>query len=162
MEHFIPSVSGKSYTKNKQCLIIKIMNIIEKLLGEAYPKLGSEIFTDGNKTVVEVSRTLSPTHVDLDAPSYVKTKFKKRIPILKSIDVELDAVTEEQTIKVTVEVDGKFNSIDDLRHLAFIARGISEVAEDKLSEPNVIKAIGLDCKPFICTENESEETQADA
>lgn len=138
------------------------MNIIEKLLGETYPNLGSEVFADGNKTVVEVSRTLSPTHVDLDAPSYVETKFKKQIPILKSIDVELDAVTEEQTIKVTVEVDGKFNSIDDLRHLASIARGISEVAEDKLSEPNVIKAIGLDCKPFICTDNESEETQADA
>jgi hypothetical protein len=138
------------------------MNILEKLLGNNYPKLGSEIFADGNKTVVTASRTLSPDHVDLDAPSYVETKFKKHIPILKSIVVELDAVTEEQTIKVTVEVDGKFNSIDDLRHLAFIARGISEVAEDKLSESNIIKAIGLDCKPFICTDNESEETQADA
>ena len=85
------------------------MNIIEKLLGEGYPKLGSEVFADGNKTV-----------------------------------------------------DGKFNSINDLRHLEFIARGISEVAEDKLSEPNVIKAIGLDCKPFICTDDESEEAQANA
>lgn len=138
------------------------MNILEKLLGNNYSKLGSEIFADGNKTVVTVSRTLSPSHVDLDAPSYVETKFKKRIPILKSIDVELDAVTEEQTIKVTVEVDGKFNSIDDLRHLVFIARGISKVAEDRLSEPNVINAIGLDCNPFICTDNESEKTQADA
>lgn len=138
------------------------MNILEKLLGNYYPKLGSEIFADGNKTVVTASRTLSPDHIDLNAPSYVETKFKKHIPILKSIDVELDTVTEEQTIKVTVEVDGKFNSIDDLRHLAFIARGISEVAEDRLSEPNTVKAIGLDCKPFICTDNESEETQADA
>ena len=131
------------------------MNILEKLMGSNYPKLGSEIFADGNKTVVTVSRTLSPDHVDLDAPSYVETKFKKHIPILKSIDVELDAVAEEQIIKVTVEVDGKFNSIDDLRHLTFIARGISEIAEDKLSEPNVIKAIGLDCKSFI--DNEPEE-----
>lgn len=138
------------------------MNILEKLLGEAYPKLRSAVCADGNRTIVTVSRTLSPDHVDLDPPGYVETKFKKHIPILTSIDVELDAVTEEQTIKVTVEVDGKFNSIDDLRHLAFIARRISEVAEDKLSEPNVVKAIGLDCKSFICTDNESEETQADA
>lgn len=138
------------------------MNIIEKLLGKVYQKIGSEVFADGNKTVVEVSRTLSPTHVDLDVPSYVETKFKKHIPILKSIDVELNAATEEQTIKVTVEVDGKFNSIDDLGHLAFIAKEISKVAEDRLSEPNVIKAIGLDCKQFICTDNEPEETQADA
>ena len=133
------------------------MNILEKLMGNNYPKLGSEIFADGNKTVVTVSRTLSPDHVDLDAPSYVETKFKKHIPILTSIDVELDAVTEEQTIKVTVEVDGKFNSIDDLRHLAFIARGISEIAEDRLSEPRAIENIGLDCKSFICTGDESEE-----
>lgn len=138
------------------------MNILEKLLGEAYPKLGSAVCADGNRTIVTVSRTLSPDHVDLDLPIYVETKFKKHIPILTSIDVELDAVTEEQTIKVTVKVDGKFNSIDDLRHLAFIARGISKVAEDRLSETNVIKAIGLDCKSFICTDNESEETQADA
>lgn len=133
------------------------MNILEKLVGKAYPKLGSEIFADGNKTIVTASRTLSPDHVDLDAPSYVETKFKKHIPILTSIDVELDAVTEEQTIKVTVEVDGKFNSIDDLRHLAFIARGISEIAEDRLSEPRAIESIGLDCKSFICTGDESEE-----
>lgn len=138
------------------------MNILEKLLGEAYPKLGSAVCADGNRTIVTVSRTLSPDHVDLDSPSYVETKFKKHIPILTSIDVELDAVTEKQTIKVTVEVDGKFNSINDLRHLAFIARRISEVAEDRLSEPNLIKDIGLDCKPFICTDNESEETPADA
>ena len=138
------------------------MNILEKLLGEAYPKLRSAVCADGNRTIVTVSRTLSPDHVDLDSPSYVETKFKKRIPILTSIDVELDAVTEEKTIKVTVEVDGKFNSIDDLRHLAFIARGISEVADDRVSEPSVIKAIGLDCKPFICTDNESEKTPTDA
>lgn len=138
------------------------MDIIKKSLGKAYPKLGSEIFADGNKTVVTASRTLFPDHIDLDAPSYVETKFKKHIPILKSIDVELDAATEEQIIKVAVEVDGKFNSIDDLRHLLFIARGIGQVAEDRLSEPNVIKAIGLDCKQFICTDDEPEETQADA
>ena len=138
------------------------MNIIEALMGKKYPQFESAIYADGNKVIVTASRTLSPDHVGLDSPTYVETKFKKHVPILTSIDVELDAVTEEQTIKVTVEVDGKFNSIDDLRHLAFIARGISEVAEDRLSEPNVIKAIGLDCKSFICTDDESEETQADA
>lgn len=138
------------------------MNILEKLLGNNYPKLRSAVCADGNRTIVTVSRTLSPDHVDLDTPSYVETKFKKHIPILTSIDVELNAVTEEQTIKVTVEVDGKFNSIDDLKHLAFIARGISEIAEDRLSEPNAIKAIGMNCKQFICTDDEPEEAQADA
>lgn len=135
------------------------MNILEKLLGNNYPKLRSAVCADGNRTIVTVSRTLSPDHVDLDAPGYVETKFKKHIPILTSIDVELDAVTEEQTIKVTVEVDGKFNSIDDLRHLAFIAERIGQIAEDRLSEPRAIKNIGLDCKPFICTDDEPEEVK---
>ena len=138
------------------------MNILEKLMGNNYPKLGSEIFADGNKTVVTVSRTLSPDHVDLDAPSYVETKFKKRIPILKEIGVTKNQETDEQSINVTVEVGGAFNDITDLNHLVRIATGINEIAEDRLSEPNAIKAIGLDCKPFICTDNEPEEAQANA
>lgn len=36
------------------------MNIIEKLLGEGYPKLGSEVFADGNKTVVTVGLDCKP------------------------------------------------------------------------------------------------------
>ena len=137
------------------------MNILEKLMGKDYPKFETAIYADGNTTIVTVSRTLSPTHVDLDSPGYIENKFKKLVPILKEIEVTKNQKTDEQTINVTVEVDGKFNSIDDLKHLAFIAKGISEIAEDRLSEPEVIKNIGLDCKPFICTD-ESEETQADA
>ena len=137
------------------------MNILEKLMGNDYPKFETAIYADGNTTVVTVSRTLSPTHVNLDSPSYIENKFKKLVPILKEIGVTKNQETDEQTINVTVEVDGKFNSINDLNHLAFIAKGISEIAEDRLSEPEVIKNIGLDCKPFICTD-EPEETQADA
>ena len=137
------------------------MNILEKLMGNDYPKFKTAIYADSITTTVTVSCTLSPTHVDLDSPGYIENKFKKLVPILKEIGVTKNQETDEQTINVTVEVNGKFNSIDDLKHLAFIAKGISEIAEDRLSEPEVIKNIGLDCKPFICTD-ESEETQADA
>lgn len=138
------------------------MNILEALMGKKYPKFETAIYADGNTTIVTVSRTLSPTHVDLDPPSYVETKFKKRIPILKEIGVTKNQETDEQSINVTVEVGGAFNDITHLNHLVHIAVGISEIAEDRLSEPACIKAIGLDCKPFICTDNEPEETQADA
>ena len=137
------------------------MNILEKLMGKNYPKFETAIYADSITTTVTVSCTLSPTHVDLDSPGYIENKFKKLVPILKEIGITKNQETDEQTINVTVEVDGKFNSINDLNHLAFIAKGISEIAEDRLSEPEVIKNIGLDCKPFICTD-ESEETQADA
>ena len=137
------------------------MNIIEALMGEKYPQFESAIYADGNKVIVTVSRTLSPDHVDLDSPSYVENKFKKQIPILTSIGVTKNKETDEQTINVTVEVGGAFNGITHLTHLVHIAAAISEIAEDKLGEPEVIKNIGLDCKPFIDTD-EPEETQADA
>lgn len=138
------------------------MNILEALMGKKYPQFESAIYADGNTTIVTVSRILSPTHVDLDSPSYVENKFKKHIPILTSIGVTKNQETDEQSINVTVAVGGAFNDITDLNHLVHIATGISRIAEDRLSEPNAIKAIGMDCKPFICTDNEPEETQADA
>ena len=138
------------------------MNILKKLMGDDYPKFETAIFADGNTTVVTVSRILSPTHVDLDSPSYVENKFKKHIPILKEIGVTKNQETDEQSINVTVEVAGKFNSITNLNHLVHIAAAISDIAEDKLSEPETIKNIGLDCKPFIHADDESEEAQADA
>ena len=137
------------------------MNIIEALMGKKYPQFETAIYADGNKTVVTVSRTLSPNHVDLDAPSYIENKFKKRIPILDSIGITKDEKTGEQSINVTVAVDGKFNGFTHIRDLVHIAAGVSEIAEDRLSEPEIIKNIGLDCKPFI--DNEPEEAQqADA
>ena len=138
------------------------MNILEKLMGEGYPKFESSIYADGSKTIVTVSRTLSPNHVNLDSPGYIENKLKKRIPILTSIGVTKNEKTDEQSINVTVEVGGAFNDITHLTNLVHIAAAISEIAEDRLTEPEYIKNIGLDCKPFIHLCNESEEAQADA
>ena len=136
------------------------MNIIEALMGKKYPQFESAIYADGSKVIVTVSRTLSPTNVELDPPGYIENKFKKLVPILTSIGVTKNKETGEQTINVTVEVNGRFNSVANLNHLAQIAGAISEIAEDRLSEPETIKNIGLDCKPFIA--HESEEAQANA
>ena len=136
------------------------MDFLKALVGEKYPKFESTVYADGCKTIVTVSRTLSPTHVDLDSPGYIENKFKKLVPILKEIGVTKNQETDEQTINVTVEVDGKFNGITHLNHLVHIAAAVSEIAEDKLSEPEVIKNIGLDCKPFVA--NEPEEKHEDA
>ena len=136
------------------------MNIIKALMGGKYPKIESAVYADGSKTAVTVSRILRPTNVDLDSPSYIENKFRKLVPILTSIGVTKNEETGEQAINVTVEVDGKFNSVANLNHLSRIAQAIGEVAEERLSEPGIIKNIGLDCKPFIA--NEPEETQADA
>ena len=126
-------------------------------MGEKYPKFESSIYADGGKTIVTVSRTLSPNHVDLDSPGYIENKMKKHIPILTSIGVTKNEETDEQSINVTVEVGGAFNGITHLVNLVHIAAAISEIAEDRLTEPEYIKNIGLDCKPFIHLCNEPEE-----
>ena len=136
------------------------MDFLKALMGENYPKFESTVYADGCKTIVTVSHTLSPDHIDLDSPGYIENKFKKLVPILKEIGVTKNQETDEQTINVTVEVDGKFNGITHLNHLVHIAAGISEIAKDRLSEPETIKNIGLDCKPFIA--NEPEEKHEDA
>lgn len=148
------------------------MNILEVLMGKKYPKFKSVVYSDDNFTEVTVRRTLSPDHVELDSPSYTENKFKKRIPILKSIEVYKADKESGQTIAVTVLADAsklgplekhtKFNNVKTINALVQIASAISKVVEDKLSEPEVLKNIGLDCKPFICTDDEPEETQADA
>lgn len=148
------------------------MNILEALMGKKYPKFKSVVYSDDNFTEVTVRRTLSPDHVELDPPSYTENKFKKRIPILKSIEVYKADKESGQTIAVTVLADAsklgplekhtKFNNVETINALVQIASAISEVAENKLSEPEVLKNIGLDCKPFICTDDEPEETQANA
>ena len=136
------------------------MNILE-LVGEKYPKFESSIYADGSKTIVTVSRTLSPNHVDLDSPGYIENKMKKHIPILTSIGVTKNEETDEQSINVTVEVDGAFNGINHLTSFVHIAAAISEIAEDRLTEPEYIKNIGLDCKPFLhlCNEPEEEDSE---
>ena len=126
-------------------------------MGEKYPKFESSIYADGGKTIVTVSRTLSPNHVDLDSPGYIENKMKKHIPILTSIGITKNEETDEQSINVTVEVGGAFNGITHLVNLVHIAAAISEIAEDRLTEPEYIKNIGLDCKPFIHLCNEPEE-----
>lgn len=136
------------------------MNILEKLMGNDYPKFETAIYADGNTTIVTVSRTLAPNWVDLDFPGYIENKLKKCIPILKEIGVTNNQKTDEQSINVTVEVGGAFNSIAHLNHLTKIAKAISKIAECRLSEPEVVKNISMDCKTFV--HNESEETQTGA
>lgn len=133
------------------------MNILEALIGGKYPKFETAVCADSDKTVVTVHCTLSPVYVNLDSPKYVETKFKKQIPILKAIWVTVDDETSEQTINVTVEATGKFNSLEFIKKLAHIAKDVSRIAINKLSEPEVVKNIGLDCKPFIDNEEGHED-----
>lgn len=134
------------------------MNILEKLMGNDYPKLESSIYADGFRTDVTVSRTLPPNWVNLDSPGYIENKLNKKLePISVSIGVKTNEETNEQTIKVTIETYGEFNSISNLNHLTKIAKAIGKIAEYRLSEPEVINNISMNCKKFVRNESEEEK-----
>lgn len=131
--------------------------ILAKIAGKQYPVVESAVYADGCTTKITVSLVLDPNHVDLDSPQYIETKWRKQIPALDSIGITRDAKTEEQAINVTMSVSGKHNSMDDLKTLEKMAITIAKLAEDRLSEPSVIKAIGEDCKPWF-EEDDNEES----
>ena len=124
--------------------------ILVKNNGEDYPVVETAVYTDGGcVTKVHVSVTLDPDHVDLDNPQYIENKYKKLVPALESIGVTHNEETKEQSINVTMTIRGKFNSVDDINNLAKMGTIIAAIAEDRLSEPAVIKCIGEDCKPWF-------------
>lgn len=63
------------------------MDFLKALVGEKYPKFESTVYADGCKTIVTVSRTLSPDHVDLDSPTYVQNKFKNKFRFLIQLEL---------------------------------------------------------------------------
>lgn len=136
------------------------MNFPKVLMGVSeYPKFDSEITANEREVTVSVSMTLEPDHVGLDNPGYIETKLKKQIPVLRAIGTQRDDESDEQTIYVTLKVAGMFRKINNLIHLTTIAKAICEIAEDRLSEPEVVKNIGADCKPYV---NEPEEPEEEA
>ncbi len=130
-------------------------SILLSKIGNTYPKVRTEVHATENETSVAVRVILSPNHVDLDYPSYIETKWKKQIPALKGIGVLHDDKTSEQQIYVAMQINGKYNSVDDINSLAEMAKAIATIAEERLSEPEVIKNIGADCKPWFDEEEKS-------
>lgn len=129
-------------------------SILLSKIGNEYPKVKSSVTATENLTSVTVAVILAPNHVNLDSPSYIETKWKKQIPALKEIGVSHNEKTGEQTIFVTMLIRGTHNTRSNIDTLADMAAAIATIAEDRLSEPEVIKNIGNDCKPWF---NEEEK-----
>lgn len=133
------------------------MNILEVLMGKKYPKSKSEVYSDDNFTKATVRRTLYPDHVELDYPSYTENKFKRRIPISKSIGVykaDTVIVLSDAPKLGPLEKHARFNNVETINALVQIASDISKVTEDKFSEPEVLRNISLYSKSFICIDDE--------
>lgn len=106
--------------------------------------------------IVCVKRTLHPFHVKLDSPTYIETKWRKTIPALWKITVE-KAKTGAQVIAVHMKIKGEFNRLSDILSLAKMGGALAKLAEDRLSEPEVVHNIASDCKPWF---NEDEKDKA--
>ena len=139
------------------------MDFQKVLMGNGkYPKFDSEVIANEQEVTVSVSMTLDPDHVDLDNPDYIETKFKKKIPILWAISTQRDDESGEQTIYVTMKVAGMYRNVRDIMHIAAIGYAICGIAEDRLSEPETIKNIGADCKPYAYCKPYDYESEEEA
>ena len=130
--------------------------ILKAIMDNVYPKLETAVYADGTTTRVHVSLTFSSAHVEFDNPQYIENKFKKQVPALESIGVTHNEKTGEQSINVALSIKGKFNSVKDIKTLSKMGAKIASIADERLSEPVVIKAIGKDCKPWF--DDEEEQT----
>ena len=131
-------------------------HVLSKILGIEYPKVETTVFADLTATKVTLTVTFDPDHVDFDSPQYIESKWKKKIPALESIGVSRNDKTGEQLIIVSMSIDGHYNKVSDIVSLKEMARTIARIAEDRLSEPEVIKNIGNDCKPWIHEDGKQE------
>lgn len=128
---------------------------LKEMFANSYPKLENAVWANENKVVVTTSLALPANHVDLDSPSYLEKKFKKSVPALESITV-MDGEHGGKVIVVTMSISSKFNSVSDIDTLAVMGETIVKIAEDRLSESQVINAIGADCTPWFKDEHEKK------
>lgn len=127
---------------------------LKEMFANSYPKLENAVWADENKVVVTTSLALPANHVNLDSPSYLEKKFKKSVSALESITV-MDGEHGGKVVVVTMSISSKFNSVSDINTLAVMGETIVKIAEDRLSESQVIGAIGADCAPWF-EDNEKE------
>lgn len=126
------------------------MDCIKALLGNKYPQYTTKVIADDEEVAVVVTMELSPNHVDLDKADYLSNKFKKVVPALSGITAhESQQVGVGPVIVVSMSIKPHFNTIEDVETLASMARTIADIAENRLSESEVINNIGNDCKPWF-------------
>ena len=114
------------------------------------------IFARSEAVIVCVKRTLLPCHVKLDYLTYIEREWRKTIPALWKITVE-KAKTGVQVIAIYMKIKGEFNRLSDILSLAKMGGTLAELAEDRLSELEVVRNIASDCKPWF---NEDEKDKA--
>ncbi len=81
---------------------------------------------------------------------------------LTEISTKRDDESGEQTIYVTMKVAGMYRKVNDLMHIAAIAHTICKIAEDRLSEPEVLDNIRADCKPYVHHKPYNYESEKEA
>ncbi len=124
-----------------------IKNMLAKIVGQQTENV---VFANGVVTKVTVETHYDDRHRPMDstAVGYLEKKYKKVVPALESIRMHVNE-DDEQSLIVTMSINGKHNTVEDIRTLKKMACTIISIAEDRLTEPDILKNIGDDCKPWI-------------
>lgn len=122
----------------------------------------TQVFVDGyTETTVRLNREYGPHHAKFDCPTYLENKLNKAFP--KDVDILLGlcvdpANSSKQELMVSITINHKFTSFKDVQTLMAMCYGIMEIAEERLTEPERIKAMSDDCKPWIIEDDKASES----
>lgn len=135
---------------------------ITKLQNAHKRELDTRVNVTETTTKVAVKLTLGEGHreLDLENAKYIKNKFKKKVRALGNLVVKHDSVNGDWIIAVSMEVDAKFNTVQDINNLAEMGKTIINLAEKRLTEPDILNAIDADCEPWF--RNDENDAHWDA
>lgn len=107
--------------------------------------------------MVTVILTLGKAHrsLDIENAKYICNKFKKKVRPLVNLRVRKEN-TGEQIIMASLAIEPIFCSVEDINNLAEVGKVIVELAENRLTEPDVLDSLNADCEPWYHEYNEGD------
>lgn len=125
-------------------------------------EITSFVTANEDNVIVTVILTLGKAHrpLDVENAKYILNKFKKKVRPLKDLRVyktELEGELIDWNIMATLVIDPIFCRIKDVNNLAEVGKVIVELAENRLTEPDVIDALNADCEPWFREYKDEED-----
>lgn len=138
--------------------LLKMLGIVKN---EGNEPMVEDVVITSEKDVMVVTSVKFPKDAEaIRVPTYFAKELKKEIPALSEVIVGAPDGAQAISVKMVIPItdcDGNpNNTVDDIVTLRKMGIGIIGVIVRNSSIPELIKAIGDDCKPWF---DEDEEAQ---
>lgn len=121
----------------------------QKLQNANKREISTFVTADTEATRVMVVLTMGHGHrpLDIDNAKYIFNKFKKKVRPLIGLRARKDK-SGEWMIIATMSISPIFCRVEDINNLAEMGKVIVDLAENRLTEPDVLDSLNADCEPW--------------